>query len=158
MSKWVVIVVLLGLPLLVVGQVQPPSAAQKKYDQEAIYLKAGFWRSYYIKGMRSYPLGLGFRRLKQELEVSPLALNEFKSFQRARRTNLALTFIGLAGWAAAPLLTSVSEEAAATSFVGGSVALVAAIPLSFRANNRLAKSVWLYNRSVVSDAETGARK
>ena len=141
----------LWLPLLAVGQAQPSTSALKKYDREAIYLKTGFWRNYYVKSARQYPTGMGYRKLKRELEVSPLALNEFKSFQRARRTGLALTVVGFLGWAAAPSLSAVSEQAAVASFLGGTVSVLAAIPLNFQANNRLAKSVWLYNRHVVSD-------
>lgn len=151
MRSVIFIILLATWPLLTVAQVSPTPPVLKKYDQEAIYLKESFWRNYYVKGARQYPVGIGYRKLRQVLEVSPLALNEFKSFRRARRTNVILATLGAIGWAAVPWLTSEdnNEEIAVVSFAGGTALLIAAIPFHFKAKNRLAKSVWLHNRNVV---------
>ena len=150
MSKLFLVFLLLGLSWGAVGQAQPTNTALKQYDQKAIYLKAGFWHTYYVQGARQYTTGIGYRNLRRALDVSPLAQNEFKGFRRQRRTALALSVIGILGWLSAIPISETNNEAAIASFAGGSAALLIAIPINFQASNRLTKSVWLYNRDVVS--------
>lgn len=145
-----VAVLLVGLPFLALGQIPSSTPALKTYDRGAIYLNATFWGTRYIKDSRSYPVGLGFRKLKRELEFSPMALEEFGRFRRSRRTSTLLTVAGLAGWFVAPSLIATNEDAAVTAFLGGTVLVFASIPINFQGNNRLAKSVWLHNRRVLS--------
>ena len=145
-----VLLVLVVLPLLTMGQIPSSTPVLRAYDQEAIYLNTSFWGTRYVKDSRSYPVGLGFRKLKRELEFSPLALVEFQRFRRSRRTSTVLTIAGLAGWFVAPSLIATNEDAAVTVFLGGSVLMFATIPINIQGNNRLAKSVWLHNRRVVS--------
>ena len=144
------VVLFLGLPCLALGQIPSSTPALETYDQEAIYLNTTFWGARYIKDSRSYPVGLGFRKLKRELEFSPMALQEFGRFRQSRRTSTLLTIAGLAGWFVAPSLIATNEDAAVTVFLGGSVLMFATIPITFQGNNRLAKSVWLHNRRVIS--------
>ena len=150
MRNALLLVLLMVLPLLTMGQISYSTPALRVYDQEAIYLNTSFWGTRYIKDSRSYPVGLGFRKLKRELEFSPMALAEFGQFRRSRRTSTVLTIAGLAGWFVAPSLIATNEDAAVTVFLGGSVLMFATIPINIQGNNRLAKSVWLHNRRVVS--------
>ena len=152
MHHSLLLLLLLVFPLLANGQTffGEVDSPVKAYDQEAIYLNTTFWGTRYIKDSRSYPVGLGFRKLKRELEFSPMALEEFGRFRRSRRTSTLLTVAGLAGWFVAPSLIATNEDAAVTVFLGGTVLMFATIPVTFQGNNRLAKSVWLHNRRVIS--------
>ena len=149
MRNALLLLLLVGLLFLAPGQIPSSTPALEAYDREAIYLNTSFWGTRYVKDSRSYPVGLGFRKLKRELEFSPLALVEFQRFRRSRQTATVLTLIGLAGWFAVPSLASTNEDAAVAVFLGGTVLTFATIPINFQGNNRLAKSLWLHNRRVI---------
>ena len=143
---------LLVFPLLANGQTffEEVDSPVEAYDREAIYLNTTFWGTRYTKDSRSYPVGWGFRKLKRELEFSPMALTEFRQFRRSRQTTAVLTVVGLAGWLVTPSLIATNEDAALTAFLGGSILMFATIPINIQGNNRLTKAVWLHNRWVIS--------
>ena len=141
---------LLALPCLASAQIPSATPTLRTYDRETIYISSNFWGTRYIKDSRSYSVGMGFRKLKRELAVSPMALEEFRQFRRSRRTATLLTVAGLAGFLVVPALIPRNEDAAVATLLGSTVAVFATIPINIQGNNRLAKSVWLHNRRVMS--------
>ncbi|MEM8527298.1 MAG: hypothetical protein AAGG68_21840 [Bacteroidota bacterium] len=117
----------------------------KKYQANSIYLQQSFEGSRYIKEGQKYKLGFMSSKLKQELQISPNAVVEFKKYQTNRWIS-----IGLYVASSALLIHSISGEEFKTTSFWLSVGTATTFGLfNIHALNKREKAVWYYNQDIL---------
>lgn len=109
------------------------------YASNSIYFKG----TNYVKNGETYSAGLFQGKLAKEMEVSPDAVIEFNQFKRNRNASLILSTLAVGAALLAPRVNN--ADAQTVMVLGGAAAVIASIPLAFKAQNKLQKAVWLRN-------------
>ena len=115
-----------------------------KFQKEAIM----YVRPYaFFKGGESHPSGFFYGKLKKEMEVSPMALAEFKNYKRNR--NISYLMIG-ASLGALIGTGYVDDRRWQGALLIGSLGLsIGSIRFSMDSMNNLHRSVWLHNEDLL---------
>ena len=115
----------------------------KDYQIESIYLKG----AKYVKNGIVYPRGFFDVKLKNEMEISPNAVIEFKKYQKKRNIALILSTLGLVTITAA--IDPNNANTSPSLVVIGLGAALVAIPFSVKATNHFHKSIWIRNGDIL---------
>jgi hypothetical protein len=127
------------------------TALAKKYFQNAMYIKQGFWGTDYERNGGTYSVGFFNSNLRSEFnerKVSPLTLRELQ-----KSTTNKILSSALAWGSIIPLFfvnktnSNNTNQNLVWTFFGASIA---SIPFSIIGNNQRSRAVWLYNKDVMS--------
>jgi hypothetical protein len=141
MKNIILFIILNGIYFIIYAQNNSDSLIQE-YNHNTIFLKSkGF-----EKDGKTIRYGLFKKNLKKELVISPVALQEFKnsrtSFWVAIGFNVASTAITMAG------IQRIGFNKETT--YSGLVFNLVSIPFQIKAQNKLSRAVWLYNRDIMT--------
>jgi hypothetical protein len=126
------------------------AAMAKKYFQNAMYLKQGFFGHQFERNGGTYSVGIFNSNLRSEFlerKVSPLALRELQ-----KSTTSKIISSVLAWGSIVPLFfvnktnSNSTNQNLVWTFFG---ATFASIPFSIIGNNQRSRAVWLYNKDVM---------
>ena len=127
------------------------TAVAKKYFQNAMYLKQGFWGANYERNGGTYSVGFYNSNLRSEFKerkVSTLTLRELQKSTTNKIVASVLTWGSII-----PLFfvnktnSNSTNQNLVWTFFGTSMA---SIPFSIIGNNQRSRAVWLYNKDVMS--------
>lgn len=132
----------------------------KNYKKEAIYLKTSFFGQRYVKNGVEYRLGFYGKRLKKEFEGYPIAMAEFKKYQKELKISqiISLTSCVLAVVSVLHYGNRVSKsqnndiaptDAEAAGYIGGLlVAAGSGAWGTITSNNTLQRAIFLRNQAI----------
>lgn len=115
-----------------------------KFQKESIM----YVRPYaFFRGGESHPAGLFYGKLKKELEVSPMAIAEFKKYRTNRNIAYLMSGASLGALIGAGYMDDRRWQGA---FLIGSLGLsIGSIRFSLDATDNLHRSVWLHNEDLL---------
>ncbi|MEN0049726.1 MAG: hypothetical protein AAF806_21880 [Bacteroidota bacterium] len=121
------------------------NTALKNYQENSIYIRQGLFSNVYVKEGQTYPRGFMDSKLKQELEISPNAIIEFKKYRRNQWIAGGIALVG------SILYTSSfsDDEFQAVPFSIGLGSFVTSAFISLHSFNKLDKAVWHYNQDIL---------
>jgi hypothetical protein len=123
----------------------------KKYLQNTMYLKQGFFSNQFERNGGSYSVGIFNSNLRSEFlerKVSPLTLRELQKSTTNQIVTTALVVGSLIPLFLIKPTNSRSEnQNLALTWLG---ATIVAIPFSIISRNQQSRAVWLYNKDVMS--------
>jgi hypothetical protein len=127
------------------------TALAKKYFQNVMYLKQGFFGNQYERNGGSYSVGIFNSNLRSdflERKVSPLTLKELQKSTTNQIVSAALIVGSLIPiFLIKPTNSRSTNQTLVLTFVGASIA---SLPFSVIGVNQRSRAVWLYNRDVMS--------
>lgn len=139
---------MLLMQFCLIAQVFNDSPVLKQYDKESIFLQGN--RSY-IKNGERHRVGMFFKKLEKEMEISPVGILEYKKAKRNRGFALAAN-IGL-GISYAYLVSNdkiYSSPRNALLWSSSVLALsVVSIKFNMKAYNDTQRALWYRNRDVL---------
>lgn len=133
---------------------------QESYKKEAIYLKTSFWGQRYVKNGVEYRLGFYGKRLKKEFEGYPMAMDEFKKYQKQMKISQIIGITACAASIAAALRygnrvsksqnvdVPPTDAEAAVYFGGLVVGAGAGLWGTMTSSNTLQKAIFLRNQAI----------
>jgi len=120
-------------------------SAIKKYQANSIYLQTGFGGLKYVKEGQVQRIGFMGNKLKQEMQVSPNAIIEFKKYQKNRWIS-----IGLSVASGVLLVSSISDgEFKSTPYWLGLGTTMMSGLFGVHSFNKRGKSIWIYNHDTL---------
>ncbi len=114
-----------------------------KYEKETIYMQAGK----YAKNDHLYSPGFLGKNLKQEMTISPDALDVFEKYQKSIKWGIALSSLALIS---AVVSLSIKDKSVSTGLFGiTTAAVIVNYPLARSSTKNFNKAIWLRNRDVL---------
>ena len=135
--------ILLSLFLfLYIIQYSTAQDAYKLYKMESIYLVG----NKYIKNDVKYPIGFMGTNLQTEMQISNQSIATWNKYKEVRNYSMVASLAGL-GLTIGALFAN-NDTNQRNLVIGGLSLSIISIPISFKANSLLQKSVWTRNRDL----------
>ncbi|MEO1261421.1 MAG: hypothetical protein AAFZ15_21640 [Bacteroidota bacterium] len=130
---------------LFIGSNLLAQTAVEKYEQNSIYISG----NKYIKNGVKYPLGLFYGKLEKEMDVSPAAQLEWKTYQKNKNTFWPLYIAGISSFLAGALIYHENENAGIALSATGAASLLVSFPFAINMQKSASKAVWVRNRDIL---------
>ena len=120
----------------------------RNYAAKTIYMKG----NKFVKDGMEYPNGFLFQNLKNEMEVSPYAVIEFKKYERNRNIGFLLVVAGaVCAVSAIPNYAIGNEKKGNRLLIGSLGANLISIPFTIKSANHFHKAIWIRNGDALNN-------